>query len=267
MLYFSLRQKRFMPLTHKRFTPECVAEGACNGKVLAAQWVTSGLIGPGHGWSGHGTLCRHLHIGMTVRWNGGEESRIGGNDTNIRTSNISQARVAMATPVPLIIVATPEGGIDYESAVLINIYRQVNPSVVNITGFTTGSSLDTVVPHNFGDQDLLPLGGGSGFVWDLEGHIVTNHHVVDAVDQLQVTFADGTVALAEVVGSDVSSDLAVLRIDPDGYDLQPVRQGEFDDVQVGMRVAAIGNPFGLAGNPDQRHRQRIGAFNPRAKHL
>lgn len=167
---------------------------------------------------------------------------------NAQVNNIRAARAAMAaTPVPLVVVATPDGGVDYESAVLMNIYRQVNPSVVNITSLSTGSALNTVTPHEFGDEELLPLGGGSGFVWDLEGHIVTNHHVVDAASQLQVTFSDGTVAVAEVVGSDVSSDLAVLQIDPEGYTLQPVRTGRFEEVQVGMRVAAIGNPFGLAG--------------------
>ena len=164
-----------------------------------------------------------------------------------RSLNIRSAQAAVPTPIPRIVVATPEGGVDYESAVLMNIYSQVNPSVVNITGLNTGSSLNEIMPHQFNDEDLLPSGGGSGFVWDREGHIVTNHHVVDEVSQLQVTFSDGTVAIAEVVGSDVSSDLAVIRIDPEGYTLLPVQRGGFDTVRVGMRVAAIGNPFGLAG--------------------
>lgn len=176
----------------------------------------------------------------------GQQTQRNRSDTNVSVANYPLPQAA-ATPEPLVIVATPEGGIDYESAVLMNIYRQVNPSVVNITGYSTGSSLDTLVPHTFDDEDLLPLGGGSGFVWDMAGHIVTNHHVADGVDQLQVTFFDGTVAIGELIGSDISSDLAVLRINPEGYDLRPVHRGDFDKVQVGMRVAAIGNPFGLAG--------------------
>ncbi|MCB0063861.1 MAG: trypsin-like peptidase domain-containing protein, partial [Caldilineaceae bacterium] len=170
-----------------------------------------------------------------------------GSQTARRTTNVSVAHIQVATPVPPVVIATPAGGVDYESAVLMNIYQQVNSSVVNITGYNTGASLDSIVPHTFGEEDLLPLGSGSGFVWDLDGHIVTNHHVVETAEQLQVTFYDGTVAVAELIGSDVSSDLAVLQIDPEGYDLHPVRRGNFEEIQVGMRVAAIGNPFGLAG--------------------
>ena len=164
-----------------------------------------------------------------------------------RNLTVRTTQAVAATPPPLIVIATPEGGVDYESAVLMNIYSQVNPSVVNITGLGSGSTLNELMPHQFNEEDLLPLGSGSGFVWDIEGHIVTNHHVVDGVNQLQVTFSDGTVAVAEVVGSDVSSDLAVLRIDPEGYTLLPVRLGKMAAIRVGMRVAAIGNPFGLAG--------------------
>lgn len=155
-------------------------------------------------------------------------------------------QVTSPTSQPLVVIATPEGGVDYESAVLINIYQQVNPSVVNVTNLTLGGSIEHL-PGTFNDDDLLPMGSGSGFIWDTEGHIVTNHHVVDGADQLQVTFSDGTVAVAEIVGDDPSSDLAVLRIDATGYTLAPVRIGKLDEVRVGMRVAAIGNPFGLEG--------------------
>lgn len=152
-----------------------------------------------------------------------------------------------ATAEPLMVVATPAGGVDYESAVLMNIYSTVNPSVVNITGFGSADTLNSLAPHNFEGDELLPLGTGSGFIWDREGHIVTNHHVVENASELQVTFSDGLVAVATIVGYDVSSDLAVLKIDPEGYNLLPVRRGKMAEVRVGMRVAAIGNPFGLAG--------------------
>ena len=156
------------------------------------------------------------------------------------------------TPSPLVIIATPEGGVDFESAMLINIYQQVNPSVVNVTvlgsvnDLAPGQTPGQTPGQSPGDQ-LVPLGNGSGFVWDADGHIITNNHVVDQAVQLQVTFSDGTVAIAEVVGTDVDSDLAVLKIDPEGYTLVPVRHGNVDALKVGMRVAAIGNPFGLAG--------------------
>lgn len=159
---------------------------------------------------------------------------------------VQAIRIVAPAPAPVVVIATPESG-DYESAVLKNIYAQVNPSVVNITALSSGSDLNAQGNHNFNDEDLLPAGGGSGFVWDDYGHIVTNHHVVEGSSQLQVTFNDGSVAVAEIIGVDVSSDLAVLQIDPDGYTLHPVRRGNMDEVAVGNRVVAIGNPFGLAG--------------------
>jgi len=159
---------------------------------------------------------------------------------------VQAIRVVAPAPEPVIVVATPEGG-DYESAVLKNIYALVNPSVVNITALSSGSALNALGNHNFNNEDLLPAGGGSGFVWDEYGHIVTNHHVVEGSNQLQVTFHDGSVAVAEIIGVDVSSDLAVLQIDPEGYTLHPVLRGEMSEVEVGNRVVAIGNPFGLVG--------------------
>jgi 2-alkenal reductase len=161
-------------------------------------------------------------------------------------AKVANSQNMVVTPAPLVIVATPENGVDYESAVLINIYTQVGPSVVNVTNLTLPSSLSNS-PNPFHGDNLLPLSGGSGFVWDNSGHIVTNNHVVEGADEVQVTFSDGLVAVAELVGSDPDSDLAVLKIEPEGYRLNPVRRGRLEDVRVGMRVAAIGNPFGLEG--------------------
>jgi 2-alkenal reductase len=170
--------------------------------------------------------------------------------SNPRPVEMVEARTTLNTqPTPITIIATPEGGVDYETAVLANIYNQVNPSVVNVTVLSTGRNTlpEDALPPNIDPDGLLPFSSGSGFVWDLEGHIVTNNHVVESADEVQVTFSDGTVAVAEVVGTDPDSDLAVLRIDPLGYNLIPVRVGHLEDVQVGMRVAAIGNPFRLEG--------------------
>jgi 2-alkenal reductase len=114
--------------------------------------------------------------------------------------------------------------------------------VVNIT-------VDMAHPVIAGNEDIPGeiTSSGSGFVWDADGHIVTNFHVVESADKVQVTFSDGTMSIAEVVGEDEDSDLAVIKIDPTGYGLVPVQLGSMDDVYVGMRVAAIGNPFGLRG--------------------
>jgi 2-alkenal reductase len=154
------------------------------------------------------------------------------------------AAAAVPTPAPLVVVQPPPDGIDYESAVLRNVYAEVGPSVVNIT---VNMDHPLVSGNDNIPDDLEITSSGSGFVWDADGHIVTNYHVVESADQLQVTFSDGTMAIAEVVGEDEDSDLAVIKIDPTGYSLTPVRLGSMDDVYVGMRVAAIGNPFGLQG--------------------
>ena len=171
---------------------------------------------------------------------------------NQSTANASSPQrvalpAALSTPLPQIIVATPESGIDYETAVLMNIYAQVNPSVVNVQIFQENSSLHNGGLSNLDQDDLLEVGGGSGFVWDASGHIVTNQHVVEGADEVHVKFSDGTTSIAKVVGVDIDSDLAVIQIDPAGYNLQAVKRGDIDQVRVGMRVAAIGNPFGFEG--------------------
>jgi S1-C subfamily serine protease len=91
-------------------------------------------------------------------------------------------------------------------------------------------------------------GLGSGFVWDNEGHIVTNNHVAGDASEIEVTFADGRTVPAELVGADPDSDLAVIKVDPSGLSLQPVLVADSKDVKPGQFVVAIGNPFGLEGS-------------------
>ncbi len=157
----------------------------------------------------------------------------------------------LATPAPSAQpVVINENVADYETAVLVAIYERVGPSVVNVDvlSFERNLPQQLLPPSAQIDPDtLIPQGQGSGFVWDLDGHIVTNAHVVDDADRVQVTFTDGTVTIAEVIGLDRHSDLAVLKIDPAGYNLVPVVPGDLDAMKVGMRVAAIGNPFGFEG--------------------
>ncbi len=122
------------------------------------------------------------------------------------------------------------------------IYQTVNPSVVNI---------QTVQQVSNGWQTGLASGQGSGFVWDMTGHIVTNSHVVEGASAITVTFADGTVLDAELVGADPESDLAVIHVDAGAVELQPVTLADSRVVQVGDLVIAIGNPFGLSGTMTQ----------------
>ena len=90
------------------------------------------------------------------------------------------------------------------------------------------------------------LGLGSGFVYDEKGHIITNHHVIEDAATIQVTFLDGNVTSAEIVGTDLYSDVAIVKVNPQVTTLQPVVLGDSSDLTVGEPVAAMGNPFGLS---------------------
>jgi serine protease Do len=138
---------------------------------------------------------------------------------------------------------------------LENIYAQVNPSVVNIQVAKTQEVANLPIPEIPGFPFRLPTpqgpqtqrGLGSGFVWDKDGHIVTNNHVVEGADEITVLFADGTSAPGEIAGTDPDSDLAVVKIDLPADRLQPVQVADSTQVKVGELVVAIGNPFGLEG--------------------
>ncbi len=146
--------------------------------------------------------------------------------------------------------------LDTLEATLGGIYDEVNPSVVNIQVIFGGSgALSQGLPEIPGfpiDPSLpegpLPQGGmGSGFVWDRDGHIVTNNHVVDGADRITVTFSDNTTVPAEVVGTDPHSDLAVIKVDLPAEKLHPVELADSTQVKVGQLAVAFGNPFGLEG--------------------
>jgi S1-C subfamily serine protease len=118
------------------------------------------------------------------------------------------------------------------------IYRAAGPGVVQIS-----SEVVSTDPF-FGERRGRSL--GSGFVWDTEGHIVTNFHVVDGAEQVYVNFTQDDRLGAEVVGTDPSTDLALLKIDVENKRaLSPIPLGDSDAVRVGDEVVAIGNPFGL----------------------
>ena len=90
------------------------------------------------------------------------------------------------------------------------------------------------------------LGLGSGFVYDMKGHIITNHHVIEDAETIQVTFLDGNITSASIVGTDIYSDTAVIKVDPEVTTLHPVVLGSSSELTVGEPVAAMGNPFGLS---------------------
>jgi serine protease Do len=134
------------------------------------------------------------------------------------------------------------------------IYDQVSPSVVNIqvvqqAELPFGGSPDFFFspPSDGEPQEFYQQGAGSGFVWDKEGHIVTNNHVVADAERIRVTFQDGSTVAGEIVGTDPDSDLAVLKVDVAADRLTPVEMADSDLVKVGELTVAIGNPFGLEG--------------------
>lgn len=127
--------------------------------------------------------------------------------------------------------------VDSDEAVNIAVYSEARDSVVNIT--------NVVVDYDIFFTPYASASSGSGVVLDTEGHIVTNHHVVNQATKLEVTLADESKWPAEVVGKDAATDLAVIRIRAPASRLHPVRFGESAALKVGQKVLAIGNPFGL----------------------
>lgn len=125
--------------------------------------------------------------------------------------------------------------------IFANVYEQVSPSVVSI-------SVSARRPNTgFFNQDETVIGGGTGFVLDRDGHILTNNHVVDGATEIEVSFVDGTLASAQIIGLDPDSDLAVLRVDlpeADLAELRPVKFGDSSALRIGQTVLAIGSPFG-----------------------
>jgi S1-C subfamily serine protease len=127
--------------------------------------------------------------------------------------------------------------LDIEEALITNLYERVSPAVVHIT------SQITQMDFFFGP--VPSEGSGTGFLWDDQGHIVTNHHVVAGANRISVVLGDGAEVEAELAGVDPPNDLAVLRVELPGAELAPVELGSSSDLRVGQRAIAIGNPFGL----------------------
>lgn len=125
-----------------------------------------------------------------------------------------------------------------EERINVSVYDAVNRSVVNIN--TKSTKVDA-----FFLFDLSSEGAGSGTVIDHQGHILTNYHVIEGAEQIQVTLFDGKNYDAKVVGGDESTDVAVLRVSAPAESLFPVEFGDSTRLRVGQRVYAIGNPFGL----------------------
>lgn len=139
-------------------------------------------------------------------------------------SPVEEVPVQEAAPAVQTAVTAGFEAILAQQQAFIDLYANLNPSVVVI---------------------LTDGGQGSGFVYDTSGHIVTNNHVIEGARQIQVLLADGTTLPATLVGRDSGSDLAVVKVNPNSANLNPIPLGNSDAVEVGQIVIALGSPFGL----------------------
>jgi S1-C subfamily serine protease len=158
----------------------------------------------------------------------GAVALLGGfDDSGGVTQTVTESRSAAPAP--------PSGA----GAMSVNeIYEAAAPGVVQVNATSASANVDPF----FGQSSAL----GSGFIVDKAGHIVTNYHVISGGEQVRVSFSNQDTVVAEVVGTDPSTDLAVLKVDTDANALTPLPLGDSEQVRVGDPVVAIGNPFGLS---------------------
>ena len=138
---------------------------------------------------------------------------------------------------PPIISSPTADGYTEDERNSINVYETLNAGVVNITAIT--------VQYDWFLNAQPSEGTGSGSIIDQQGHVLTNFHVVENAEKINVTLADGSEFEGKVVGTDQQNDLAVIKFDPGGMPLTVVPFGTSEGLRVGQKVLAIGNPFGL----------------------
>ncbi|CAN7375307.1 trypsin-like peptidase domain-containing protein [Pseudorhodoferax sp. LjRoot39] len=162
----------------------------------------------------------------------------------LRTVGLALACCVLAAPVFARTEAaprpvTPRGPLGADEQNHIAVFKAASPAVVNITSLGLERELFSR------NVQQVPQGTGTGFVWDAQGHIVTNFHVIQGASGARVTLADQSHYPAKLVGVFPDRDLAVLKIDAPAGQLRPLPIGSSADLQVGQAVYAIGNPFGL----------------------
>lgn len=134
---------------------------------------------------------------------------------------------------------TPRGNLAQDEKATIELFEEVSPAVVFITSRTIQRDFFRLNPTK------VDKGSGSGFIWDENGYVVTNFHVIEGAQEFQITLADQSTWPAEPVGAEPDKDLAVLKIKAPKDRLRAIAVGSSADLQVGQKVFAIGNPFGL----------------------
>src|SRR5271156_2633555 len=133
--------------------------------------------------------------------------------------------------------ASSEAGLDPTEAENVKIYKEASPAVANIVTRT--------VEYDFFFNPVPVEGAGSGFLIDTDGHILTNNHVVQGAQTIEVTLGDQSRYKGKLLGSDAANDIALIQIDLAGRKITPLPLGDSRGLLVGQRVLAIGNPFGF----------------------
>jgi S1-C subfamily serine protease len=170
-------------------------------------------------------LAVGLIIGLGAYWAGSRYGqRVPESVSAVRASKLSTARSALASLDP-----TEEEN--------VRVYKEASPSVANI--------LTKTVEYDFFFNPVPVEGAGSGFLIDTDGHILTNYHVVQDAQTIEVTFGNHNTYKARLIGADTVNDIALIQIDAKGPKLTPLPLGDSRNLQVGQRVLAIGNPFGF----------------------
>ncbi|HKS67285.1 MAG TPA: trypsin-like peptidase domain-containing protein [Candidatus Acidoferrales bacterium] len=179
-------------------------------------------------------MSSHSRTARTLRWLAvGLIIGLGAYWAGTHYGDRTPSSVSAVPPVDTNVTAA----LDPAEAENVRIYRQASPSVANI--------LTKTVEYDFFFNPVPVEGAGSGFLIDSDGHILTNFHVVQGAQTIEVTFSDRSNYKARLIGSDTVNDIALIQITAKGHKLVPLPLGDSRSLQVGQRVLAIGNPFGL----------------------
>ena len=217
------------------------------GTAMAAQ-IAKGLISRRSGL----VLITALVFGSLLAACGGSEPTLAPTTAPVSANSLAPSTSGANGLTQAIEDLDADTIVAAHEAVLVRLYENLLPSVVHIRisqRIASGQS-DTPPPSIPGaplpnvPEDFFQRGDGSGFVWDEEGHIVTNNHVIQGADRVTVVFADRTEWDAKVIGTDPDSDLAVLELSKRKIDAPPVVLGDSATLKVGQVAVAIGNPFG-----------------------
>ncbi len=162
----------------------------------------------------------------------------------------ASASTAVEAPSPAAFVDASDNTPVADPVMLAPLAEELTtPEAVKILTPSIVQVVTETLSMNMFNQPIPNRGVGTGIVLNTEGHVLTNNHVVDGAQRITVIFADGDSRVAEIVGRDFQTDLAVIQVEPDGLALRPVKLGVSAELQVGEDVIAIGHALGLAGGP------------------